>query len=374
MGVILLEDGQVIRGDSAGASTTAYGELCFNTGNYGYEEILTDPSYCGQVLMLTTPYLGNYGICQEESESGKIQVEGLVCNSLSFFYSREKAKMSVHEWFLSQNKPIIYNVDVRSIVKKIRTKGTVNCVISTENKPIEELKEILINVPSMKGLELASKVSTKKNYVVGDLDGDKIVVVDFGVKKSIIEELLKRRCTAIVVNCFSKTKEILEIEPSGVVLSNGPGDPSAMGYALPTISELLKEGIPILGICLGHQLLALALGCRTYKLKYGHRGINHPVMDLKLKKSFITSQNHGFAVELNDIKKSKDISLRFIHLNDGTLMGFEHKDLPLISVQFHPEVSPGPYDTTYIFDEFMEKVVSYRRNLMEWGVGILRQG
>jgi len=362
-----------MEGRGAGAPSTQSGEICFNTGHYGYEEIFTDPSYYGQILVMTTPHIGNYGVSSYERESDKLQVRGMVCNKLSTFYWRNIDNVKgVDEWFESEGLPIVTDIDTRMLVKKLRSVGTQNCVISTEDKSIEELKSILAETARMEGLELASRVSTPVDYVDGDPAGDfLVVVIDYGAKKSIIRNLGKRGARVYVVNCFKPAKEIIDMCPDGVVLSNGPGDPAAMPYAISTAREIIEAGIPLLGICLGHQITGLALGASTYKLKFGHRGINHPVYDTIKKKSFITSQNHGFAISTESLKKVPGVIIRFVHLNDDTLMGFQLREKPVLCVQFHPEAGPGPHDTTFIFDEFFQMMSHYREKVKGRMEGVL---
>lgn len=352
--ILLLEDGTIFYGKSAGKYGTASGEICFNTGMTGYQEIFTDPSYFGQILISASVHIGNYGITNEESESGSIKIAGLVCRTFSGHYSRKKASMSVQDWFVEQNTTVITDVDTRALVQYIRHKGAMNALISSEGKSIEELKKILTKVPPMAGLELSSKVSTKTPYFFGNAGaGLKVAVLDVGVKTNTLRCLSERGCYVKVFPFNSAFKEMQSWEPDGYLISNGPGDPAAMQNVVNTVKDILNADIPLFGICLGHQLIAEACGISTYKMFNGHRGINHPVKNLLTGKCEVTSQNHGFSVAKEEIMKAKNIKVTHINLNDGTVEGIRVINKKAFSVQYHPESSPGPDDARYLFDEFI---------------------
>lgn len=356
--VLYLEDGSVFRGKSVGKIGTTTGEICFNTGMTGYQEIFTDPSYFGQLLVTTNAHIGNYGTKDLDSESDKIMISGLICKNFNIFYSRQVADQSIQDYFEKENLVGISDVDTRAIVRHIRSKGAMNAIISSEILEIGELKKILAKVPSMSGLELASKVSTEKPYFVGDPHASyKVAVLDYGVKKNILKCLSDRGCYLKVFSAKTPFEEIQNWEPDGYFLSNGPGDPASMDYAVQTTKNILKSDKPLFGICLGHQLLALALDIPTYKMHHGHRGINHPVKNLNSGKAEITSQNHGFGVSPEAIMANKDkLEITHVNLNDETIEGIRLKDYKAFSVQYHPEASPGPHDARYLFDEFIQMI------------------
>jgi carbamoyl-phosphate synthase small subunit len=352
--ILLLQDGTIFYGKSAGKIGTATGEICFNTGMTGYQEIFTDPSYYGQMLVATNVHIGNYGIKEDESESQSIKIAGLVCKTFSGHYSRKQANMSVQDWFVEQNTVVVTDVDTRALVQYIRHKGAMNAIISSENKTIEELKQILSKVPSMEGLELSSKVSTKAPYHFGKPDaGLKVAVLDVGVKTNTLRCLSDRGCYVKVFPYNSSFAEMQTWEPDGYLISNGPGDPAVMPEVVKTVKNILDANVPLFGICLGHQLLAEACGITTYKMFNGHRGINHPVKNLITGKCEVTSQNHGFSVSKEEIAKAKEITVTHVNLNDETIEGIRLKNKKAFSVQYHPESSPGPDDARYLFDEFV---------------------
>jgi carbamoyl-phosphate synthase small subunit len=365
--LLLLNDGTIFYGKSAGKYGTATGEVCFNTGMTGYQEIFTDSSYFGQIMVSTNVHIGNYGILNDESESDSIKIAGLVCRTLSGHYSRKKANTSVHDWFIEQNTVVITDVDTRALVQYIRHKGAMNALISSENKSIEELKEILSRVPSMAGLELSSRVSTKSSYFFGNPNANiKVAVVDVGVKTNTLRCLAERGCYVKVFPWNSSFEEMQEWEPDGYLISNGPGDPAAMNEVVDTVRQILNANIPLFGICLGHQLLAEACDISTYKMFNGHRGINHPVKNIKTGKCEITSQNHGFAINRDEVLKSKDIEITHVNLNDESIEGIKIKNKKAFSVQYHPESSPGPDDARYLFNEFVEMIkISIKENKEE---------
>ncbi len=352
--VILLDDGTHFFGKAAGKIGTTAGEIAFNTGMTGYQEIFTDPSYFGQILLMTPSHIGNYGTHDEEVESDSLKIAGLVCKKFSEVFSRASASASIQEYFENQGLVGISDVDTRALVRHIRDKGAMNAIISSETLDIDELKAKLKDVPSMTGLELSSKVCTDEEYeVTSEISERKVALVDFGVKKNIIRCLVERGCTVRVFSMHASAKDIMNWCPDGIMLSNGPGDPAAMGKSVDLIKELLEFNVPTFGICLGHQLLSLANDLTTHKMHNGHRGVNHPVKNLITGKGEITSQNHGFVVEMESAKANDNIEITHIHLNDNTLAGIKLKNKPAFSVQFHPESSAGPNDSRYLFDEFV---------------------
>lgn len=356
--VLVLEDGTFFNGMAAGVKGIGKGEICFNTGMTGYQEIFTDPSYAGQILVATNAHIGNYGTTKKDVESEKVQISGLVCKNFTDDYSRPMADMSIQKYFEENNIVCIHQIDTRALVKHIRNKGAMNCLISTDGTNIETLKEKCKNIPSMEGLELASKVSTKEIYSLGDPNSKvKIAVLDFGTKKNILNCMIERGAYVQVFPAKTKADKILKMKFDGYFLSNGPGDPASMDYAVTTIKELLKEDKPMFGICLGHQLLALANDIPTYKMHNGHRGINHPVKNIILNKCEITSQNHGFGVSPNAIRVSDKVEVTHVNLNDQTVEGIKVKNSKAFSVQYHPESSPGPHDSRYLFDQFITMIL-----------------
>ncbi len=354
-GLIYLEDGSVFKGRGFGAKKTAVGELVFNTSMTGYQEILTDPSYKGQIINMTYPLMGNYGISVEDNESEKIHAFGLVIKDLCDEPSNSRSVMSMRQWLEKNNVPGVFGVDTRKITKKIRNEGTVKCVISTEGISIGEAKR-LCDEGSLRG-DWMKEAATEKKYVLEPLGEEgrafNVAVLDFGVKGSILKSLRERGCRLTVYPYGTKAEEILGGKPDGVFLTNGPGDPEEASEAVEEVRSLIRNSeLPMFGICMGHQILAIALGGKTYKLKYGHRGGNHGVYDKNTKRSYITSQNHGYAVQHESIIL-KGMEVTHLNLNDGTVEGMEHRDLPVFSVQFHPEASPGPNDNAYLFDRFI---------------------
>jgi len=356
--ILVLEDGTTFKGKAAGKKGTATGEICFNTGMTGYQEIFTDPSYFGQVMITTNAHIGNYGIMTDERESDNIQIAGLICKNFTNDYSRPLADLDIQKYFEDNNLVCIYGLDTRAIVKHVRDKGAMNCIISSDNNDIEALKSQLAEVPSMAGLELASKVCTKEEYTLGDADSDlRIAVYDYGTKKNILRCLVERGAYVKVFPAKTAISVLKSFNPDGYFLSNGPGDPEPMDYAVENVKEILKLEKPIFGICLGHQILARSVGIPTYKMHHGHRGINHPVKNLISGKCEITSQNHGFGVSPEALKKHEDkIEITHVNLNDNTVEGIRIKSKPAFSVQYHPEASPGPHDSRYLFDEFIELI------------------
>lgn len=360
---LLLEDGLLIEGIAIGKIGTTGGEICFNTGMTGYQEIYTDPSYYGQIIVNTTAHIGNYGTVDTEQESETPKISGLVVNDFSKEYSRKTSNESLQQYFEKHNLVGISDVDTRMLVRYIRSKGAMNALISSVLSP-DEMKEEIKKVPSMKGLELSSRVSTKVDYTVGDKGASiKIAAIDFGIKKSILTNLASRGCFIRVFPAQTPFSEMEKWNPDGYFLSNGPGDPSVMEYAVATVKKIMDSDKPIFGICLGHQLLALANGISTYKMHHGHRGLNHPVKNLVTGLGEITSQNHGFAVSEKDIEGNKQVEVTHLHLNDNTIMGIRIKNKKAFSVQYHPEASPGPHDSRYLFDQFVEMIKHNQKHL-----------
>ncbi|AMD84924.1 carbamoyl-phosphate synthase small subunit [Capnocytophaga haemolytica] len=355
--VLLLADGTAFYGKSVGYEGTAFGEVCFNTGMTGYEEIFTDPSYFGQIMVTANAHVGNYGVYSSDRESDGLKIAGLVCRNFSEHYSRPLAEEGLKEYFAKNGLVAICEVDTRALVAYIRDHGTMNAVISTETDDLEALKERLREVPEMKGLELASRVSTKEPYFVGNPEAKyKVAALDFGIKKNILRNLVARDMYIKVFPYNTPLAELKAWNPNGYFLSNGPGDPEPLTEVIAQVKQMIAEDLPIFGICLGHQIIALANGISTYKMHNGHRGINHPVKNLLTGKDEITSQNHGFAVNRAEAEANPNVEITHIHLNDNTVMGLRVKGKKCFSVQYHPEAAPGPNDATYLFDQFVEMI------------------
>jgi carbamoyl-phosphate synthase small subunit len=353
--ILLLADGTIFYGKAIGREGTAFGEVCFNTGMTGYQEIFTDPSYYGQLMVTANVHIGNYGINNSEVESDGIKIAGLICKNFSYDYSRIDSDGSLLEFFQKNDLFAISDIDTRALVSYIRKNGAMNAVISTKIDNIEELKNQLSNVPEMEGLELASKVSTKKPYYFGDENATyKIAALDIGIKKNILRNFAKRDAYIKVFPYNSTFEDLNSWNPDGFFLSNGPGDPVPLIEAQNLAKKIIENNLPIFGICLGHQVIALANGISTYKMHNGHRGINHPVKNLKTGKGEITSQNHGFAVNREEAERHADLEITHLHLNDNTVAGIAMKNKKCFSVQYHPEASPGPHDSSYLFDDFIE--------------------
>jgi carbamoyl-phosphate synthase small subunit len=357
--VLILEDGNVFHGRAFGKKGTTTGEICFNTGMTGYQEVFTDPSYYGQVVIMNNVHIGNYGINDNEVESDSVKVKGIIGRNLEEQYSRFAADNSLQEYFEKQNIVAIDGIDSRALVIHIREAGAMNCIISSENKDISELKKILAEVPSMDGLELASAVSTKSTYTLGDENSKlKIAVLDYGIKKNILNCLVERGAFVKVFNAKTRFADLEKFNPDGYFISNGPGDPEPMDYAVDTVKQILQSKKPFFGICLGQQLLALANGIPTFKMHHGHRGLNHPVKNIITGRCEITTQNHGFGVDPDAVRKNSNIEITHINLNDDSVEGIRLKDRPAFSVQYHPESTPGPHDSRYLFDEFFKMLPS----------------
>jgi carbamoyl-phosphate synthase small subunit len=352
--LLLLEDGPTCYGKAFGAIGTTGGEICFNTGMTGYQEIFTDPSYYGQVLIMNSVHIGNYGVKDEDVESDSIKIKGLIGRNLEELFSRRTAQGSLDDYLKKQNIVAIEGVDTRALVIHVRNKGAMNCLISSEILDPEELKKKLADVPDMAGLELASIVSTKQAYELGDpASAIRIAVLDYGTKRNIFTCMVDRGAYVKVFPAKTTLSQLKDFNPSGYFISNGPGDPASMDYAVQTLKEILKEDKPTFGICLGHQLLALANDISTFKMHHGHRGMNHPVRNLITGKCEITTQNHGFGVNPEAVRAAENIEITHVNLNDDSIEGIRVKGKPHFSVQYHPESTPGPHDSRYLFDEFI---------------------
>lgn len=359
--VLLLEDGSRFEGIAIGATGTVGGEICFNTGMTGYQEIYTDPSYYGQIIINTHSHIGNYGALELETESKSAMAKGIVVRNFSEIFSRRTGESSLQDYLVREGVVGIANLDTRRLVRLIRQRGAMNGVISSEGLSDAELQEHLKKVPSMEGLELASQVTTRQPYTLGDEKAAdfRVAVLDLGIKKSILKNFLQRNCCCKIFPAKTTYQEMKAWNPDGFFISNGPGDPSAMPYAVETVKQMLDAGAPVFGICLGHQVLALAVGLSTYKMHHGHRGLNHPVKNLILGTCEVTSQNHGFAVSREALAGSPTIQETHVNLNDNTVAGISLKDKPAFSVQYHPESSPGPHDSRYLFDLFLKNMRDY---------------
>ena len=349
--ILVLEDGTVFKGKAFGAQGASFGEVVFNTSMTGYQEILTDPSYCGEIVVMTYPLIGNYGINERDFERDKSYVRGFIVRENCDHPSNWRAKEKIEAFMAREGVIGLYDIDTRALAKKIRYVGTMRGIIASEPFQLEELKQKVKEVPPLSGQNLVPTVTTKDIYNIQG-EGPKVVVMDFGAKENIVRSLKARGCDLTIVPAQATAEEILSLNPVGIMLSNGPGDPKDVPYAIEAVKKLAQVK-PIFGICLGHQILALSLGADTYKLKFGHRGANQPVKDLKTGQVYITSQNHGYCVEESNLKDLK-IRVTHINVNDKTIEGIEHEELPLFSVQYHPEASPGPKDSEYLFDKFVD--------------------
>ncbi len=355
--ILLLADGTMFEGEHFGNKGTAIGEICFNTGMTGYQEVFTDPSYYGQVIIMNSAHIGNYGTKPTDVESDTVKIKGLIAKTLSSKYSRNQADDDLEHYLIKNNIVAIHQIDTRALVSHIREVGAMNCIISSEEKTVEELQQLLQNAPSMEGLDLSGYVSTKESYVLGNEDSNiKIAVLDYGVKRNILTCMTERGALVKVFPNTTSFEEMQSFEPDAYFISNGPGDPSSMTYAVDTIKKIIATDKPVFGICLGNQLLALAHGIPTYKMHHGHRGLNHPVKNIITGKSEISTQNHGFAVDANALLQSKELEVTHINLNDNTIEGIRVKGKKIFSVQYHPEATPGPHDSRYLFDDFIHMI------------------
>jgi carbamoyl-phosphate synthase small subunit len=355
--ILILEDGTIIHGNAFGKTGTATGEICFNTGMTGYQEVFTDPSYYGQVLIMNNVHIGNYGVKASDVESNSVKVKAVIGRNLEDKFSRYMADASLHEYFELQQVVAIDGIDTRALVTHIRTKGAMNCIVSSDEINIDVLKKQLKLVPSMDGLELASVVSTTETYELGDAGSTlKIAVLDFGIKKNILNCLVERGAHVKVFNAKTGFEEMEIFKPSGYFISNGPGDPAPLDYAIRTVKQILEADKPLFGICLGHQLLALANDIPTFKMHHGHRGLNHPVKNIISGKGEITTQNHGFGIDPDAVKSNEHIEITHVNLNDNSIEGIRIKNKKAFSVQYHPEATPGPHDSRYLFDEFVKLI------------------
>ena len=358
-GFLLLEDGTLFRGRMTGSATAllpAVAEVVFTTNMTGYQEVFTDPSYRGQIVVMTAPQIGNYGVNAEDPESSAPQVAGVVVRELSDTYSNWRATGGLGTWLAASQVPIIQDVDTRRLTRHLRSVGVMRGVIGAGFEPDEASRAALDACPSMEGLDLASRVTTRESYSWGDPQSrHHIVAYDYGIKRNILRLFDENDCRVTVVPADTPAEAALSEEPDGVFLSNGPGDPDAVAYAPEIIRTLTANGVPIFGICLGHQLLGLTFGGSTVKMPYGHRGGNHPVKAVESGRVLITSQNHGFAVEGDEtsVKGAADLEVTHVNLNDGTIEGLRHRTLPIFGVQYHPEAAPGPHDARPLFQEFL---------------------
>ena len=373
--ILALEDGRVFNGRAAGARTRRGGEVVFNTSLTGYQEVFTDPSYAGQIVCLTYPHIGNVGTNPEDVESTKPYIEALVVRDFSQLASNWRAAESIQEFLERFGIPVIWDIDTRALVRHLRQAGALRGIVSTDASSPEQLIAQARELPSMAGLELASRVTCESSYAwdkgLVEIGGEtgagigkgsnrkaseaarfKVVAYDFGIKQNILRLLVDHDCSVTVVPAKTSAEDVLARKPDGVFLSNGPGDPEPAGYALESIRKMMGR-VPIFGICLGHQLCGLALGGKTFKLKFGHHGSNHPVKNLLTEKVEITAQNHGFCVDPDSLPSS-EVEITHVNLNDHTNEGMRHRSLPMFSVQYHPEASPGPHDARYLFDQFIE--------------------
>jgi carbamoyl-phosphate synthase small subunit len=377
--LLVLADGTAYQGWSFGAPGTTIGEVVFNTGMTGYQEVLTDPSYCGQLVTFTYPELGNTGINTEDEESDHPQVRGTIARNLCFEPSNWRSQQSLPDYLKQHNIPGIYGIDTRSLTRKIRASGAMNGAISTEILDPAQLHAFVLQAPSMEGLNLTQEVTTTVTYewiepteqnwefsetrsVNPQQERFLVVALDFGIKRNILKRLASYGCRIIVVPADTPAADILQLNPDGIFLSNGPGDPAAVHQGIATVQQLMMAQKPMFGICLGHQLLGLSMGAQTFKLKFGHRGLNQPAgLDRQVE---ITSQNHGFAIEADSLSRVQ-VDVTHFNLNDQTIAGLQHRSLPVFSVQYHPEASPGPHDADYLFQKFVDAM---KQNMAEQGV------
>jgi carbamoyl-phosphate synthase small subunit len=362
-GFLLLEDGTLFRGRLAQSSAPTVAEVVFTTNMSGYQEVFSDPSYCGQIVVMTAPMIGNYGVNTSDPESAYPQVAGVVVREMSARYSSWRAEGGLREWLDASKIPVLEEVDTRRVTRHLRTIGVLRGVIGAGPEPSAEALAALDACPSMEGLDLATRVSTAEQYSWGNPSARfHIVAYDYGIKRNILRLFDAHDCRVTVVPATTPAEQVLDLEPDGVFLSNGPGDPAAVDYAPNAVRQIAGEGVPVFGICLGHQILGLTFGARTVKMPYGHRGGNHPVKEVESGRVLITSQNHGFAVAGSEegIPGAPELSVTHVNLNDGTVEGLRHRDLPVFGVQYHPEAAPGPHDARPLFDDFLRTLRSRR--------------
>jgi len=360
-GFLLLEDGTLFRGSLVGGAAPTVAEVVFTTNMSGYQEVFTDPSYRGQIVVMTAPMIGNYGINAADPESGQPQIAGVVMRELSRTYSNWRAEGDLAGWLEAAQVPALEAVDTRRLTRHLRTAGVMRGVIAAGTEPNAEVLAALDACPSMEGLDLATRVTTRDRYEWGDPTATHhIVAYGFGIKLNILRLFAEHDCHVTVVPADTPAEDVLALEPNGVFLSNGPGDPAAVSYAPGAVRAIADNGVPIFGICLGHQILGLTFGANTVKMSYGHRGGNHPVKEISTGRVLITSQNHGFAVEGNEqeIPGAPELEVTHVNLNDGTVEGLRHRERPLFGVQYHPEAAPGPHDARPLFDEFIDSIRS----------------
>ena len=363
--VLVLADGTVFKGKAAGSRGTSFGEIAFNTGMYGYQEIFTDPSYHRQIVVMATAHIGNYGVHEDETESSGPRVAGVVVRNFSSIASRPGGNGTLQDDLENHEVVGIRDVDTRALVTHIRENGAMNAVVSSDGTSVEELKAKLADVPSMEGMELSSQVSVSEAREAGEGGDHRVALLDLGVKESIVRCLVDRGCHVKVFPWDSKASDLLDWNPEGIMLSNGPGDPAAMPSVVNEVRELAASGVPVFGICLGHQVLALSQGLTTEKMFNGHRGVNHPVKNLISGKCEITSQNHGFVVSRDALATATGVEETHVHLNDNTVAGIRVKGKPVFSVQYHPEASAGPHDSRYLFDEFVTNIAKEKSAVLQ---------
>jgi carbamoyl-phosphate synthase small subunit len=368
-GFLLLEDGTLFRGSlhtvpgSSGDMPVTVAEVVFTTNMSGYQEVFTDPSYCGQIVVMTAPMIGNYGINAADAESGRPQITGVVVRELSKQYSNRRAEGDLTDWLEAAQIPVIEGVDTRRLTRHLRSSGVMRGAIACGIEPGEDVLASLASCPSMDGLDLATRVTTSQRYEWGNPKArHHIVAFDYGIKRNILRLFEDRDCRVTVLPATASAAEVMDLDPDGVFLSNGPGDPAAVSYAPGTVRKIAEGGLPIFGICLGHQILGLTFGAHTEKMPYGHRGGNHPVRDVETGRVLITSQNHGFSVagDARGIPGAPALMVTHVNLNDGTVEGLRHRELPIFAVQYHPEAAPGPHDARPLFHQFLETVRKHR--------------
>ena len=363
--VLVLADGTVFQGKAAGSRGTSFGEIAFNTGMYGYQEIFTDPSYHKQIVVMATAHIGNYGVHEGETESSGPRVAGVVARNFSSVASRPGGSGTLQDELESHAVVGLRDVDTRALVTHIREHGAMNAVVSSDGTSVEELKAKLSNVPSMEGMELSSQVSVTEVREAGIGNAHRVALLDLGVKESIVRCLVDRGCHVKVFPWDSEAGDLLAWNPQGIMLSNGPGDPAAMPGVVAEVTKLVDSGLPVFGICLGHQVLALSQGVKTEKMFNGHRGVNHPIKNLITGTCEITSQNHGFVISRESLESNADVEETHVHLNDNTVAGIRLVGRPVFSVQYHPEAAAGPHDSRYLFDDFVANIAQEKTAVLQ---------